>query len=140
MSPAEAIAPLQRLRGLARQLAGQDADDLLQDVAIQAVRYSNRIDPATHRGWLARVMYHRATRGRRFRSLDGVPEPVAADDPYWSVRLAEVDAFLGRMAAQDRAALLEAADGKPVGNPRSFAAQRVARARRQLHAAFGETV
>ena len=55
------------LRGLARSLVGGDADDLLQDAAMQALQQKR--PPAALRAWLQQVLRHLAGRHRRDAAL-----------------------------------------------------------------------
>jgi RNA polymerase sigma factor (sigma-70 family) len=78
------IAELEGLRALARALAGDDADDLVQDAAIAALEHPPALDRPV-RPWLAAVLRNRrrmnvradARRRRRELAIAGAGDPVA---------------------------------------------------------------
>lgn len=138
MTPAEAIAPLPALRGLAVRLAGQDAEDLMQDVAERAIRCCVRLATETDaRRWLCVAMRNRAADGHRLAwnrrtQLEDAPEPAAPDDTEMPARWREVMVVIGRMFPGDQRALMAAMLGEAV-DPRALAL-----ARKRLRAALGD--
>jgi RNA polymerase sigma-70 factor (ECF subfamily) len=72
----------------ARKLAGDDAEDVLHDSLLKALRYYDRLERADHlRAWLYRVVTttaydHSAAKGRRPKPVDDVPETITTDGVY----------------------------------------------------------
>ena len=74
-----------RLRYFLRKLAGQRADDLLQDVWLDVVRHLPRLsDPQAFRAWIYRIARDRAfgllRKSQRTEHLGNTDVPASADD------------------------------------------------------------
>ena len=142
---------LPHLRAFARSLAGDrdQADDLVQDAVLRAIRAANQFTPGTNfKGWIFTILrnlyfneFRRKRRGS-MRPLEAGDREIHGTAPAQQARL-EFDDFrhaFNMLPAEQREALvLVGADGNPYedaaaicGCPVGTIKSRVARGRREL--------
>jgi RNA polymerase sigma-70 factor (ECF subfamily) len=138
------------LLGHARRLSGDDAEDVLQDSLLKALRYYDRLERADHlRAWLYRVVTttafdHTAARQRRPKPVERVPEKHTTDGVYDGA----FDALIELVSEQARIALsLRFVEdlsydeiARRLGCSNEAARQRVSSAVRSLRRRIDETV
>lgn len=149
-------AEIPRLRRYARALTRDltNADDLVQDCLLRAVRKQHLFQPGTDlRAWLFTILHNQHVNQVRRSARDGIsvdveditPHLVAISDPTASRQLAELDRAIGQLPLEQRqVVLLVGLEGMsydevasilrvPVGTVRS----RLSRARDHLRRLMG---
>lgn len=114
-------AQLPALRRFARRLTSStsDAEDLIQDTVMRALRSAHQFQPGTRlRSWLFTIMRNtfNTEYRRRYREIVGLDEDyfdrVGIPAPQeWAVQRGELHSALGRIPAQSRRTLLLVAMG-----------------------------
>jgi RNA polymerase sigma-70 factor (ECF subfamily) len=95
----------------ARKLSGDDAEDVLHDSLLKALRFYDRLQRADHlRAWLYRVVTttafdHSSARKRRPKPVDVVPESVSLSQGTDGVFDGEFDALIDVLPEKARDAL-----------------------------------
>lgn len=151
------VTALPELRGYARKLTRDrdDADDLLQDTALKALRYQANFVPGTNiRGWLCTIMRNQFLDNRRRLTKRGAMPDIADIPPEFlavpgnqipALTLSEVNTALDAVTPRHREALIAVAlHGMPYGVAADFldvpcgtVRSRVHRAREELRQAMG---
>ena len=143
------------LKGLARYLCRDagEAEDLLQEVLMRALRYRHQFRPGTNlRAWLKAIMRNTHALRRRRRSREAPYDPAVAEyvtaitsDPTISLELDDVRRVLNLLPTQWRDVLLLAAGGRSydeisfvLGLPMGTVKSRISRARDRLQAVLAE--
>ena len=141
MTPAEVVAPLPLLRGLALRLVGaNDADGLMQDTAERAIRHCGKAEAAHLRGWLATIMTRcglerrrKAAYRRRLLDQHWHPRTEAEPDAEHVVLLREVWTYV---SPRERAVVAHHLEHE--GWLSNTDKSQIRRVRRRLRAALGE--
>jgi len=148
--------PTLRRRAARMSRSPQDAEDIVHDAVVRALRGRTRMrSAATARGWLLAIVsstFLDQARRRRVRPLEvaledkpvvAAPAPAADDEPAWAhLSLDDVGAAVARLPDECRDTFrmfaLEGCDyttiASTLGIPKGTVGSRIARARTQLRA------